>query len=60
MSGIGTLLRIIWEYLREAAGENDYRRYSAGAARRGEAPLSPREFYLQQLQRTYSRVNRCC
>ncbi len=60
MNGVRHALRILWEYVREAAGENDYRRYSASVLARGEEPLSPQEFYLRRLQHTYSHINRCC
>jgi hypothetical protein len=60
MGKIGNQLHRFWEYLREVAGENDYLRYRNHTVARGEEPLSPQEFYLQQLQRRYSRVSHCC
>ena len=60
MSKVRNKLRMLWEYLREVAGENDYLRYRNNTLARGEEPLSPQEFYLRQLQRRYSRVNHCC
>jgi hypothetical protein len=57
---IGKQLRKLWEYLREAAGEYDYERYRNHSLASGEEPLSAQEFYLQQLQRRYSRVSQCC
>ena len=60
MSKVRYKLRMLWEYLREVAGENDYLRYRNNTLARGEEPLSPQEFYLRQLQRRYSRVNHCC
>jgi hypothetical protein len=51
---------MLWEYLREVAGENDYLRYRNNTLARGEEPLSPQEFYLRQLQRRYSQINHCC
>jgi len=60
MHRIGNQLRKVWEYLREVAGEYDYQRYREHAIESGEEPLSPQEFYLQQLQRRYSRVSQCC
>jgi hypothetical protein len=53
------LLRL-WEYLREVAGENDYLRYRNSTVARGEEPPTPQEFYLQQVQRRYSRISHCC
>jgi len=60
MGKIGNQLQRLWEYLREAAGENDYLHYRDHTVAKGEEPLSPQEFYLQQLQRRYSRVSHCC
>jgi len=60
MNRIGNLLRKLWEYLCEAAGEHDYQRYRKHAVLSGEEPLSAQEFYLQQLQRRYSRISQCC
>jgi len=60
MSKFRNKLRMLWEYLREVAGENDYLRYRNNTLARGEAPLSAQEFYLWQLQRRFSRINPCC
>ncbi len=54
------LMRTVWQYLREACGENDYARYRARALRKGSRPLPPDEFYLWKLRVKYSRVSRCC
>ena len=53
-------LRALWEYLREVSGEYDYLRYRDHTLAKGAEPLSPQEFYLQQLQRKYSRISQCC
>jgi hypothetical protein len=50
----------IWEIAREVLGDKAYELYAEGARRRGEKPLAPKEFYLAQLQRKYSRPSRCC
>jgi uncharacterized short protein YbdD (DUF466 family) len=60
MDKIRNQLRMLWKYLREVVGENDYWRYRNHTVARGEEPLSPQEFYLQQLQRRYSRTSHCC
>jgi uncharacterized short protein YbdD (DUF466 family) len=60
MAGLWNLLRIVWQYLREASGENDYARYRARALSRDAEPMTPGEFYLRQLRQKYSRINRCC
>ena len=54
------LLRVLWHYLRESAGENDYERYRSRAVARGEPPADAAEFYLSRLEHKYSRPNRCC
>ncbi len=54
------IAQIIWQYLREACGENDYARYQARARAFGVEPLTPQAFYVSQLRHKYSRPNRCC
>lgn len=60
MAQLEKLLRGIWAFLREVSGENDYPRYRARALAGGEPPLSPQEFYAEELRRKYSRPHRCC
>jgi hypothetical protein len=60
MGKIRNELRMLWEFLREVAGENDDLRYRNNTVARGEEPLSAQEFYLQELNRRYSRIYRCC
>ena len=50
----------LWNYLREVSGENDYARYCAHVRKLGGWPVSPRVFYIEQLERKNSRPNRCC
>jgi Selenoprotein, putative len=54
------LLKALYQFLREVSGENDYERYRKRALASGETPLPPRLFYLQSIERKYSRINRCC
>jgi len=51
-----------WRALREWSGDAAYDRYlRVAAAKPGAAPLlTPAEFYVEQLNRRYSRPNRCC
>ena len=50
-----------WKGLREWSGDAAYERYAECAARKGAInKLSPEEFYVEQLNRKYSRPNRCC
>lgn len=56
------LLRCFWRGLREWCGDAAYERYlrSNGARPGSRRPLTPAEFYVEQLDRRYSRPNRCC
>jgi uncharacterized short protein YbdD (DUF466 family) len=54
-------LRGLWKGLRQWSGDSSYETYLACAARkRGAKPVSAAEFYVEQLNRKYSRPNRCC
>ena len=54
--------RRFWRGLREWCGDAAYERYLRSPAGRREScgHLSAQEFYVQQLNRRYSRPNRCC
>jgi hypothetical protein len=60
MTSLLDLMRAVWQYLREISGEEDYPRYRARVVAQGGAPLGPDAFYLVQLRKKYSGVNRCC
>jgi uncharacterized short protein YbdD (DUF466 family) len=56
------LLRRLWRGLREWCGDAAYERYLRSRVRKS-APgcaLTAEEFYVEQLNRRYSRPNRCC
>jgi uncharacterized short protein YbdD (DUF466 family) len=59
-------VRQIWWALRQIFGDAAYENYLRSLQRnelhgRGiAAPLSRDEFYLDSLQRRYSKINRCC
>jgi len=55
-------LRRFWRGLREWCGDAAYESYlrSQGARGRSCRTLSQAEFYVEQLNRRYSRPNRCC
>ncbi len=56
-----SLLRTFWRGLREWCGDAAYERYLESMARRGKsAALTAEEFYVEQLNRKYSRPTRCC
>jgi uncharacterized short protein YbdD (DUF466 family) len=54
--------RRFWRGIREWCGDAAYERYLRSGANRGAtcAKLTAEEFYLEQLNRRYSRPNRCC
>jgi uncharacterized short protein YbdD (DUF466 family) len=56
------VLRIFWRGLREWCGDAAYERYSRAAATKAcpAAKMTPSEFYVDSLNRRYSRLNRCC
>jgi putative selenoprotein len=55
------LLRRFWRGLREWCGDFAYERYLHASDRKNICQkLTPAEFYVDQLNRRYSRPNRCC
>jgi uncharacterized short protein YbdD (DUF466 family) len=50
-------LRELW---RGASGTHAYDSYLHHAAKDNTKPLTPQEFYLDDVKRKYSRPNRCC
>jgi uncharacterized short protein YbdD (DUF466 family) len=61
-TNMSRLLRRFWGGLREWCGDSAYERYLRFVAERpAKLPKpSPAEFYVEQLNRRYSRPNRCC
>ena len=54
-------LRNFWQGLRQWCGDSAYETYKKCASRTGEGTiLSPEQFYVEQLNKKYSRPNRCC
>jgi hypothetical protein len=49
-----------WQGLREWCGDSAYEKYKQCAMREGQRVLSPAQFYVEQLDKKYSRPNRCC
>lgn len=50
-----------WRGLREWSGDAAYERYVECIKRvGGKKPLTATEFYVEQLNRKYSKPNRCC
>jgi uncharacterized short protein YbdD (DUF466 family) len=54
--------RRFWRGIREWCGDAAYERYLRSSATRATTPnkLTAEEFYVEQLNRRYSRPNRCC
>jgi uncharacterized short protein YbdD (DUF466 family) len=52
----------VWLGIREWCGDAAYERYAKSQERRACAAvlLTRKQFYLEQLQKRYSRVSRCC
>jgi uncharacterized short protein YbdD (DUF466 family) len=58
---VADAMRNLWCGVRQWSGDSAYETYLACAKRqRATKPLSPTEFYIEQLNRKYSRPNRCC
>jgi uncharacterized short protein YbdD (DUF466 family) len=59
---IKTALREMWRGLREWCGDAAYETYLRSAAKNNASCvcLTAKEFYVEQLNRRYSRPNRCC
>ena len=55
-------MRRFWRGLREWCGDAAYERYLGSQATRCGSlrTLTAKEFYVEQLNRRYSRPNRCC
>jgi len=60
MAKARSMWRRVWDVVREVLGERTYDRYARYVQARGGTPLTPKEFYLSQLQRKYARPCRCC
>ena len=55
-------LSLLWRGLREWCGDTAYETYLRSVRKQTQMrrPLSPAEFYVEQLNRRYSKPNRCC
>ncbi|QJE72618.1 YbdD/YjiX family protein [Aerophototrophica crusticola] len=62
MAGPAGFLRTAWTVLREVSGDSAYETYLARHAvtHPEEPPLDREAFYLSELDRRWSGVNRCC
>ena len=58
---LSNVLQKFWRGLRQWCGDSAYETYLASSSRRQDPKLlDPAEFYVEQLNRKYSRPNRCC
>jgi uncharacterized short protein YbdD (DUF466 family) len=62
LSRVARSLRSVWRGLREWCGDAAYERYLSSRATRAsdQTPLTAQEFYVERVNRRYSRPNRCC
>jgi hypothetical protein len=61
LASLGMAISKLWLGLREWSGDAAYETYVRSADRqRATRVLSREEFYVEQMQRKYSRVSRCC
>jgi uncharacterized short protein YbdD (DUF466 family) len=66
IASVGTRLAAlagdVWLGVREWCGDSAYERYLQAQRRvpGGHSVLTPEQFYVEQLNRRYSRPNRCC
>ena len=59
---LAAVARNVWLGIREWCGDSAYERYllAQRSMPGGHAVLTPEQFYVEQLDRRYSRPNRCC
>jgi uncharacterized short protein YbdD (DUF466 family) len=52
----------LWRGVRDWCGDSAYERYLSATQKRHsqDLPLTQEQFYVEQLNRRYSRPNRCC
>ena len=52
----------VWRGIRDWCGDSAYERYLSATRRRHSEnlPLTKEQFYIEQLDRRYSRPSRCC
>jgi uncharacterized short protein YbdD (DUF466 family) len=52
----------VWRGIRQWCGDASYERYARAHARHccGATLLSREQFYLEEVEKRYSRVSRCC
>jgi uncharacterized short protein YbdD (DUF466 family) len=56
------IVRKLWRGVRDWCGDSAYERYLSATRKRHsqDLPLTQEQFYVEQLNRRYSRPNRCC
>jgi uncharacterized short protein YbdD (DUF466 family) len=57
-----SLVAKLWLGIREWCGDSAYERYLQAQKKKPEksGPLTPAQFYVERVNRRYSRPNRCC
>jgi uncharacterized short protein YbdD (DUF466 family) len=57
---VGSAGSALWQWLRGASGEHAYECYLHHAEKHADEPLTAEQFYLDNIDRKYTRPNRCC
>ncbi|MBS1865038.1 MAG: hypothetical protein JSS69_03900 [Acidobacteria bacterium] len=57
---IARAAKVSFRRLREWCGDAAYERYERAALRKKARLVTPEQFYVEQVDRKYSRPNRCC
>ncbi len=55
-------LKRVWQFIREATGDDAYERYLAHHGRKhlGQSPMSRGEYFRSRQNARWSKVSRCC
>jgi hypothetical protein len=59
-TGLRSVASAFWQWLRGFSGDTAYESYLRRAGERSGPQLTAEEFYLDDMQRKYTRPNRCC
>jgi hypothetical protein len=58
------MFKIMWKFIRALSGDDAYeiylRNFTACENHLRKRPLSRKDFYYQQLQEKWNKINRCC
>lgn len=62
MSSLKRKLEIFWKFFQDLIGESDYERYLEHylSEHPGKQPLTKQEFYMQETERKWNNIRKCC